>query len=283
MGLVPSMLRGLPVVAAIPNYNMGEQLRRLIPQVLAQNYDAVFVLDDASTDDTVDAVREFGDEVKLVSCGENRGAGANRNQILDHVADDVLIHFIDADMDLETPDTPLVARTLIERYGETGAGAIGGLVSRNDGTQEPYNYGPVFSLWGNTVAASLPAMFDRLRGKPRLAHAIHRVVAPMMRGCPYVLEPPVAEPAYWLHEGNILIRADFFRAVGGYNPILRSHEAQDLAIRLDKIGVKRQFDPSIKVIHHHIDVRGHNRSKWESAALRYLIREHGIYRFLTDH
>jgi N-acetylglucosaminyl-diphospho-decaprenol L-rhamnosyltransferase len=126
-------------------------------------------------------------------------------------------------------------------------------------------------------------MFDRLRNRPRLAHAIHRAVAPLMRGCPYVLEPPIAEPAYWLHEGNLLIKADVFRAVGGYNPLLRSHEAQDLALRLEKIGVKRQFDPSISVIHHHIDVRGGNRSKWERAALLYLIREHGVYRFLTQH
>ncbi|WP_445169032.1 glycosyltransferase family 2 protein [Mycolicibacterium sp. Dal123E01] len=277
------MAEGLPVVAAIPNYNMGAHLRRLIPQALAQNYDAVFVLDDASTDDTVAVVREFGDDVKFVSRGENRGAGANRNQIIDHVPDDVIIHFIDADMDLETPETPLVARTLMERYAASGVGAIGGLVSRNDGTQEPYNYGPVFSLWGNTVAGFLPAMFDRMRDRPRLASAIHRAVAPMMRGCPYVLAPPVAEPAYWLHEGNMLIRSNFFRAVGGYNPILRSHEAQDLAIRLEKIGVKRQFDPSIGVFHHHIDVRGRNRSKWESAARNHLIREHGVYRFLTDH
>jgi GT2 family glycosyltransferase len=126
-------------------------------------------------------------------------------------------------------------------------------------------------------------MFDRMRNSPRLANAIHRVVAPMMRGCPYVLAPAVAEPAYWLHEGNMLVRSNFFRAVGGYNPILRSHEAQDLAIRLDKIGVKRYFDPSIRVIHHHIDVRGRNRSKWEAAARNHLIREHGVYRFITAH
>ena len=50
------MTRELPVVAAIPNYNMGEHLRRLLPQVLAQHYDAVFVLDDASTDESADVV-----------------------------------------------------------------------------------------------------------------------------------------------------------------------------------------------------------------------------------
>jgi len=107
------MPKELPVVAAIPNYNMGENLRRLLPQVLAQHYDAVFVLDDASTDDSADAVGEFGADVKLARSPQNRGAGANRNQILDHVPDGALIHFIDADMDLETPDTPAVAREVL--------------------------------------------------------------------------------------------------------------------------------------------------------------------------
>ena len=60
------MANALPVVAAIPNFNMGESLRNLLPQVLAQGYDRVFVLDDASTDNTVDVVADFGDDVTLV-------------------------------------------------------------------------------------------------------------------------------------------------------------------------------------------------------------------------
>src|SRR3974377_651519 len=115
-----TMPKDLPVVAAIPNHNMGDNLRRLLPQVLAQHYDAVFVLDDASTDHSADVVSEFGDEVKFVRSRENRGAGANRNQILDQVADGALIHFIDADMDLETPETPTVAREVAERYADQG-------------------------------------------------------------------------------------------------------------------------------------------------------------------
>ena len=51
------MAKQLPVVAAIPNYNMGEHLRVLLPQVLSQRYDDIFVLDDASTDDSVDVVQ----------------------------------------------------------------------------------------------------------------------------------------------------------------------------------------------------------------------------------
>jgi GT2 family glycosyltransferase len=275
------MPKELPVVAAIPNYNMGDNLRILLPQVLAQHYDAVFVLDDTSTDHSVDVVSAFS-EVKLVHSRENRGAGANRNQIIDHVEDGALIHFIDADMDLVTLDTPAVARELAERYVDRGVGLIGGLVCGADGSQEYCNYGAVFSLWGN-FTWNFPWMIDRLRNQPWFADAIQHVVAPIMRDWPNVLEPPAPAQAYWVHEGNLLVDSSLFRSVGGYDPMLRSYEIQDLALRLEKMGIKRQFDPSIKVVHRHIDVRGKDRDKWENKAKRYLIRKHGLLRFLTDH
>ena len=99
---------------------------------------------------------------------------------------------------------------------------------------------------------------------------------------PTLLGPPAPAPTYWVHEGNMLVYSTVFRSVGGYDPMLRAHEIQDLAIRLAKIGVKRQFDPSISVTHHHIDVRGRNRRKWETRATIYLIRKHGVVRFLTE-
>jgi GT2 family glycosyltransferase len=271
-----------PVVAAIPNYNMADSLRELLPQVLAQSYDGVFVLDDASTDDTVDVVGSFGDDVTLVRSPQNRGAGANRNQIIDHVADGAIIHFIDADMDLETSETPTVAREVVARYAEEGVGLIGGLVSRRDGSQELDNYGAVFSLWGNSTAL-VQLMIDRIRRRPQLAGAIRKVLAPLVRQWPNILEPPIAAPAYWVHEGNMLVHSGLFKSVGGYDPALREHEIQDLAIRLEQIGVKRQFDPSIKVVHRDVDVRGVNRQRSVNKAALYLLRKHGLLRFFTDH
>ncbi len=275
------MARQLPVVAAIPNYNMAESLRQLIPQVLAQGYDRVFVLDDASTDHSADVVGEFGGDVTLVRSRANKGAGANRNQIMDRVGDGSIIHFIDADMDLKTAETPAVARQVIDLYTERGVGVVGGLVTRLDGGQEYCNYGAVFSLWGN-FSSNGPRAIDRLRAKPRLARAAHRVASATMTGWPNVLEPPAAAPAFWVHEGNMLVLSNLFRLVGGYDSRLRHHEVQDLAIRLKKQGIKTQFDPSIQVVHQHIDVRGKNRNKWAHEATRYLIRKHGLYRFLTD-
>jgi N-acetylglucosaminyl-diphospho-decaprenol L-rhamnosyltransferase len=277
------MVEQSPVVAAIPNYNMATSLRKLLPQVLAQSYDGVFVLDDASTDDTTDVVASFGGDVTLVRSRHNRGAAANRNQIIDHVADGAIIHFIDADMDLQTTETPTVAREVVARYADTGVGLIGGLVSRTDGSQELDNYGAVFSLWGNSTAL-VQLMIDRLRTtKPPLARALRKAMAPLMTQWPNILEPPAPAPAYWVHEGNMLVRSELFKAVGGYDPALREHEIQDLAIRLDRIGVRRYFDPSIEVVHREVDVRGHNRQRSVNKAALYLLRKHGLFRFCTAH
>jgi GT2 family glycosyltransferase len=276
------MSKELPVIAAIPNYNMANNLRRLLPQVLAQSYDRVFVLDDCSTDDTVDVVGEFGDDVTLVRGRVNGGPAANRNQIIDHVDDGATIHFIDADMDLATVGTAAVAREVMDRYAGGGVGLIGGLVTRLDGSQELDNYGAVFSLWGNSTA-SVQLLIDRARRNPPRARAIRRIVAPIVKDWPNMLAPPVPRPVYWVHEGNMLVSSSLFKSIGGYDPVLRAHEAQDLAIRLERLGVKRQFDPSIQVIHHEIDVRGKSRQKWVNKASIHLLRKHGLIRFLTDH
>jgi N-acetylglucosaminyl-diphospho-decaprenol L-rhamnosyltransferase len=261
---------------------MADSLRRLLPQVLAQSYDKVFVLDDNSSDDTVEAVRTFGSDVTLVRSAQNRGAGANRNQIIDHVDDDAIIHFIDADMQLETPESPIVARELMARYAARGVGLVGGLVRRADGSQELDNYGAVFSLWGNTTAL-VQLLIDRLRHRPRLARAVRQLTAPVVGDWPNVLAPPEPSPAYWVHEGNMLVYSGLFRLIGGYDPALREHEIQDLAIRLEKQGVRRQFDPSIRVTHTEVDVRGKYRQRSVNHAALYLLRKHGTLRFLTDH
>lgn len=275
------MVEDLPVVAAIPNYNMGDSLRRLLPQVLAQGYDRVFVLDDASTDHSVDVVREFSDEVTLVRSRQNRGAAANRNQIIDHIDDGALIHFVDADMDLVTAGIPAVAREMFARYVDIGVRLIGGLIRREDGTQEYYNYGAVFSLWGN-ITLNFQRLVNYWRHKPWLAAVVQRAAGPIIRDWPNILEPPAPTAAYWVAEGNMLVCSSMFRSVGGYDPAMRAYEVSDLAIRMERLGIRRQFDPGIEVVHHSIDVKGRNRSRYANRAMLYLIRKHGLRRFLTD-
>lgn len=269
----------LPVIAAVPNYNMGENLKSLIPTLLNQDYAAVYILDDASTDDSIDIVKSYGSDVNLIRGQENVGAGSNRNRIIGHVGSSI-IHFIDADMELKTPDTPNIASDRFNFYQERGVGVMGGLVSRSDGSQEPYNYGPMFSLITNTTAG-LPLVIDRLKDKPYTAVRVRQLGQAIMKNWPNVLSPPTATETFWVHEGNMFIASDLFSKIGGYDPKLRAHETQDLSLRLEKKGIKRQFDPSVEVIHHYIDVRGNQRNNEQLKAMAYLIHKHGILNWIN--
>lgn len=51
------MVERLQVVAVVPNYNTADNLANLLPKVLQQGYDRVFVLDDGSTDHSVGVIR----------------------------------------------------------------------------------------------------------------------------------------------------------------------------------------------------------------------------------
>ncbi len=269
----------LPVVAAVPNYNMGENLKSLIPALLNQEYAAVYVLDDASTDNSIDIVKSYGTDVNLIRGQENIGAGSNRNRIIGHV-ESAILHFIDADMELKTPDTPNVASDRFSYYQDQGVGVMGGLVSRKDSSQEPYNYGPRFCLKTNTTAG-LPLIIDRLKDKPYTAVAARRLGQAIMKDWPNVLSHPTATKAFWVHEGNMFIPADLFNKIGGYDPKLRAHETQDLSLRLEQKGIKRQFDPSVEVVHHYIDVRGNQRNNEQLKAMAYLIHKHGILNWIN--
>ena len=77
----------LPIIAAIPNYNMAEQLATLLPQIIQQGYDAIYVLDDVSTDDSREVVKRFAPKVTLIAGDRNLGAGGNRNRILSALPD----------------------------------------------------------------------------------------------------------------------------------------------------------------------------------------------------
>src|SRR5882724_6321869 len=102
-----------PVIAAIPNYNMADSLTELLPQLLKQGYDHIYVLDDASTDNSVEVTRRFGPQVTVIAGEHNLRSGGNRNRILEAHPEECIIHFLDADIRLEADDIPAQARHMM--------------------------------------------------------------------------------------------------------------------------------------------------------------------------
>jgi len=64
----------------IDSYNYGRYLRQCIDSALAQSVAAqVIVVDDASTDDSAEIIRSYGDDVLFISFAANRGQAAAFN------------------------------------------------------------------------------------------------------------------------------------------------------------------------------------------------------------
>jgi glycosyltransferase involved in cell wall biosynthesis len=81
----------------IPCYNAEPYVAQTIRSVLEQTRpaDEVIVVDDGSTDGSVEEVRQFGDRIRLLT-GRNGGASPTRNKGLAHATGEALM-FLDAD------------------------------------------------------------------------------------------------------------------------------------------------------------------------------------------
>jgi len=106
---------------AIPSYNNVEGLKRLLPQVLIQQFASVTVLDDGSTDDTETLVRSF-DAVRYIKADMNAGTVAAKNLILRDLPPTGFILFVDSDMEIVTEEIPRRLHDFLESHPRTGAG-----------------------------------------------------------------------------------------------------------------------------------------------------------------
>lgn len=261
-----------PVIAVIPNYNMAASLQKLLPQVLAQNYDHVYVLDDASTDHSREVTRQFAPKVSLVEGKINLGGGGNRNRILEVHKDECIIHFLDADTRLETDSVPDKARQFMQA---PNIGFIGGLVKEKTGKQTLWNFGPALSLH-STLTAYVHLWFGNIQAEqPFWRRYIRYAVRPLSGEWPDVGAAPTRRPTYWVVEANFFIKRSTFEKLGGFDPSIREHDIHELAWQAYHAGLINYFDPSVAVTHLAIKVRNYNRWLALHKAARHHIRKHG--------
>jgi len=263
--------QNLPVIAAIPNYNMAESLQRLLPQVLKQGYEHIYVLDDASTDNSREVVAAFGPAITFVAGQENLCSGGNRNRILEVLPTNAIIHFLDADTELEGSN---VAQTIQGLFQGSSLKIVGGLVKTPGGTQQIWNYGPSPSLYGLLTAV----LHSRLElPKHRKSAATWRRLLPyLFNEWPDPLQTPKRRCTYWVHEANMMMTAATLSHIGGFESALRSHDTNGLSMKAYRAGIVTLFDPSVSVIQHNDkNVRPGRRSKARRKASWYLFRKYG--------
>jgi len=256
---------------------MASNLRRLLPQLLSQGYDDIFILDDKSTDDSVTVAKGFGRKITVIEGLTNIGSGGNRNRILEALAHEAIIHFLDADVELLTHDVPTKARQLIRSQN---TGFVGGLVLEKDGRQIPWNYGPRFSLYTD-ITAMVQHLFGSIQAEhPLWRHLIRKLSAGVRAEWPDIATEPKRRPVFWCVEANFFVLRSAFERIGGFDAALREHDSFDPALRAYRLGLVSYFDPSVAVKHLRIDVRGEGRVRAIQKAARYLIRKNGFKEWL---
>ncbi len=241
------------IVAAIPNYNMGEHAAALGKLLLCQDYDHVYVLDDCSTDDSLAQLQKVQDKRFTVVEGEiNVGAGAVRNRILDYEHHGY-VHFLDADV---VPLSKAMPEAVVAAFGRhPDAGVLGFRVKNPDGSQYQHNYGPLIT--NPSFLASVPYS--------KASRRWPSVFRPRKRE-PWNIIPE--EDAVQEHiveavvECNMAVRLEDFEMAGGFAEDLRFHEIHHLALNLRKFKKTIWYVPENSVVKYdHKDVRPARRKE----------------------
>nr|VFJ66050.1 MAG: Glycosyl transferase family 2 [Candidatus Kentron sp. FM]VFJ66532.1 MAG: Glycosyl transferase family 2 [Candidatus Kentron sp. FM] len=108
-----------PLVSIIiPCWNAEAFIGEAIESALAQTYPnvEVIVIDDGSTDGSLDVIRSYGERIRWVT-GENRGGGAARNRGIE-LARGELVQFLDADDALSPNKLTLQVPVALESTAE---------------------------------------------------------------------------------------------------------------------------------------------------------------------
>ena len=247
-------------VIAIPNYNMRESLGRLLASLADEEFDDIYVLDDASDDGSADYVAESFPTVTVVRAEVNGGAPTNRNRLLPYLDGTEYILFADADLELRSARLASPVR----RWLSDGTlGLVGGLLVDRSEHPAPWNYGytmhPVHDARGNLLEA-----IARMAEPGTPLHGIMRQLARNNRdtlNLEIAHAAPAGRPVDWVSEGLFAVRADLFRKIGGFDERFRYHSGQDLCLRVWKAGYAVRFEPGIRACHLEIDVRGESRRK----------------------
>ncbi|MDH4147932.1 MAG: bifunctional glycosyltransferase/class I SAM-dependent methyltransferase [Acidimicrobiia bacterium] len=147
---LPSLQRTLRVVVTMPAFHAARTLEKTLADLPSELVQQVIVVDDASTDDTVEVARRLG--LAVVTHETNRGYGGNQKTCyrtaLDEGADVVVM--IHPDYQYDPKAVPLLLGPILSGDADMTFG------SRFAGMSDPRSGGmPWFRYYGNRITTSL--------------------------------------------------------------------------------------------------------------------------------
>ena len=220
------------VAVVIVNYNTCDYLRSCLQTVLRERPDDVIVVDNGSSDGSVEMMRAEFPQVTVLGDGHNRGYGAAANYAVTHCAAETIL--------LLNSDTRLTAgaieelATYLDRHPQVGI--VGPRLIGADGAWQQSCYPfpkPLYTLLEETRVGRIIGYIPILREYYLYTWSHERV-----RSVP------------WLQGSALAIRRRPFEALGGFDESFFMYfEEVDLCYRLRKAGWQTHFYPAATVVH----------------------------------
>jgi GT2 family glycosyltransferase len=234
----------------IPNFNgaarLGPVLRALGEQTVEVD---VVLVDNGSSDDSIEVARRELPGVRVVALDENLGFGRAINRgVAEAPGDPVILLNNDA-----VPE-PRFAEALLDQLGE-GVDAVAGVLLQERA--------PELIDSAGVVADATLMGFDYLHGEPASAAA--------------AAAPPLGPTG-----GAALYRREAFEAVGGFDErIFLYYEDLDLALRLAANGSRCRLAPEARALHAYsasLGAASARKYSWTGWSRGYLLRRYGVMR-----
>lgn len=209
------------ITVAIPTWNSAAYISQLLSYITQQGFYRIYVLDDASTDDTVEICKTFPD-VEVIDGQQNLGPTRNRNRILTKDIGDILV-FIDDDMQWRSGD---LLPTVKQYFADPRLAALGFGVYDKQGKQ----------LWFGNERESNP-LFAWFRDP-----FITRISQAERQSSFFYVQ--------WVLEGAFAIRSEHFKLMSGFDGhFKRYQEGPDICRRLRQHGFLIGYSNDIQFTH----------------------------------
>jgi len=222
---------GERVGAVIVNYNAGPHLLRCVRSLRSEGVQEVVVVDNRSTDGSIDALRAADPGTRVVDTGRNAGYGAGANRGLAACRHELVL--------VGNPDIIVQG------------GAVAALVAALDAS-------PRVALVGPRLEEADGRLYPSARTFPRLADAVGHgflgLVAPNNRWSRryHMADWDHSEPRLvdWVSGACFLARRSVLEGLGGFDESYFMYsEDVDLCWRARQAGWEVAYEPSARVTH----------------------------------
>ncbi len=207
----------MKVSIVIPNYNGQENLKTNLPKVLAVGADEVIVVDDASTDGSVEFLKTNFPQVKILKNSKNLGFSSTVNRGVEEAGGEIVVL-----LNTDVAPEPNFLTPLLSHFSDPGVFAVGCL-------DKSYDEDNKIVLRGRGLAGWQRGFLVHARGEVDKADT------------------------FWVSGGSGAFKKDIWQELGGLDPLYKPFywEDIDLSYRAVKSGYQIFFESQSVVSHYH--------------------------------